>query len=538
MSIFTKDCPQCAETNAAYAVRCKCGFSFNADDGAESQTEEEIALEEEKLYQEYLAARARQTTGTANDATKLAAAQPANQGKLNEAEQAKAAAEGAQAELKVQTTRVVESKPAKVELPAAPAVAQTPKVASTPPAAEPPASAPPVQAKVTEGTTESKPVKVEPPIPPAVTQTAKMESAPPVPKPPTATPPVQTTVPAATTQTQVPKPSGEAEQSWLISGAESDVQFDTPTELRAVKPATTTPAKPARPTPTATDVDAAKVSATERAKKLEQRLKEVQAKRDTKVTTMGANAINSAAAKPNSDSTSVAAAATSRPPTAPAAALPAPVKDPVVPRTLPAPTAVKTDDISAPSPSKLTSMVRKLTGMVLDAKPDQPQAVDKKTTPEPKKVNGTDTVPPASDIIEVPVAKDGARTPGVTATAKADLDAALQALHTKAPETSPAIPTPTESDNDADQADAVPEELLDTNTQAALGDLTHKSGLGCTEKECPNCTALVPMDAESCGCGFGFPTEDNAMPSLSLTDSDVEALEKRKKSSSISHLGK
>jgi hypothetical protein len=183
-------------------------------------------------------------------------------------------------------------------------------------------------------------------------------------------------------------------------------------------------------------------------------------------------------------------------------------------------------------------MVRKLTGMVLDAKPDQPQAVDKKATPETKKVNGTDTVPPASDIIEVPVAKDGARTPGVTATAKADLEAALQALNTEPPETSPTISTPTESDNGADQADPAPQESLDTNAHASSADLTQKSGLGCTEKECPNCTALVPMDAESCGCGFGFPTEDDAMPSLSLTDSDVEALEKRKKSSSIRHLGK
>jgi hypothetical protein len=323
------------------------------------------------------------------------------------------------------------------------------------------------------------------------------------------------------------------------------VQFDAPTELRAVKPATTTPAKPAtnaRPTPTAANVDAAKVSAPERAKKLQQRLKAVQAKRDSKATAMGANATNkldtnSAAAKPNPGSTS-AAAATPHPPTAPAAATPAPVKNSAAPQTLPAPTAAKTNDTTAPAPSKLTSMVRKLTGMVLDTKPDQPQTVDKTTTPEPKKVNGSDIAPPVSDTIEVPATKQGARTPGTPATAKADLEAALQALNTKAPETSPAIPTPTESGNGADQAGAVPEELLDTNAQAPSGDLTQKSSLGCTEKECPNCTALVPMDANSCRCGFTFPTEDDAMPSLSLTDSDVEALEKRKKSRSISHLGK
>ncbi len=488
MSIFTKDCPQCAETNAAYAIRCKCGFVFGADAAsAESQTREDIALEEEKLYQEYLAARAKQADSTADNAGRLAAALPADQARLKEAEDAKAAAEHAQAELEVHTTRLVKS------------------------------------------TAERKHAKVEPPAAPAVIQTANVESAPPAPKAPAPTPSVQTTVPAATTQTQVPKPTGETTQSWLISGAESDAQSDAPTQPPAVKPAMTTPAKPAtnaRPTPTATNVDAAKMSATERAKKLEQRLKAVQARRDSKAAAMGANATskidtNSAAAKPNPDSTSVAATATPHPPAAPAAATPAPVRDPATPQTLTAPTAAKTDDMNAPSPSKPTSVA-------LDTKPAQPQTVDKKTTPEPEKVNGSDIVPPASDAIEVPAAKKAVRTPSTTATAKADLEAALHALNTKEPETNPTIPTPTESGNGADQADAVPQELLDPNAQAPLGDLTQSGNLGCAEKECPNCTALVPMDADGCGCGFTFPTKNDAMPSLSLTDSDVEALQKRR----------
>ncbi len=496
MSIFTKDCPQCAETNAAYAVRCRCGFAFSTDAAdPEAQTEADIALEEEKLYQEYLAARAKQANSTANDTVRLVAAQPADQAKLKDAEDAKAVAERAQTELEVHTTPVVES------------------------------------------TTERKHTKVESPAPPAVTQTANVESAPPTAKAPAPTPPVQTAVPAGTTQTQVPKPTGEAKQSWLISGAESDARFDAPTELRAVKPATTTPANPAtnaRPTPTVTNVDAAKVSAAERAKKLEQRLKAVQARRDSKAAAIGANATskidtNPAAATPHPDSTSVATAATPRPPAAPAAATPAPVKDPS--RTATAPTAAKTDDMSAPSPSKPTSVA-------LNTEPDQPQTVDKTTTPEPKKVNGSDTVLPASDTIEAPAAKEAVRTPSsTTATAKADLEAALQALSSKTPETNPAIPTPTESGDGADQADAVPQELLDPNTQAPLGDWAQNSGLGCTEKECPNCTALVPMDADGCGCGFTFPPKDDALPSLSLSDSDVEALKKRNKSSDISHLG-
>ncbi|TDJ65351.1 MAG: hypothetical protein E2O37_04885 [Proteobacteria bacterium] len=497
MSIFTKDCPQCAETNAAYAVRCRCGFVFSADAAdAEAQTGADIALEEEKLYQEYLAARAKQANSTANDTARLVATQPADQAKLKDAEDAKAVAEGAQTEFEVQTTPVVES------------------------------------------TTERKHTKVESPAPPAVTQTADRESAPPTAKASAPTPPVQTAVPAGTTQTQVPKPTGEAKQSWLISRAESNARSDAPTRPPAVKPATTTPAKPAtnaRPTPTATNVDTAKVSAAERAKKLEQRLRAVQARQNSKAAAIGANATskidtNPAAAKPKPDSTSVTTAATPRPPAAPAAESPAPVRDPATPQTLTAPTAATTDDMSAPSPSKPTSVA-------LDTEPDQSQTVDKTTTPELKKVNGSDIVPPASDTIEVPAAKEAVRTSSTTATAKANLEAALQALNSKAPATNPAIPTPTESGDGADQADAVPRELLDPNTQAPLGDWTQNSGLGCTEKECPNCTALVPIDADGCGCGFTFPHKDDVLPSLSLSDSDVEALQKRNKSSDISHLG-
>jgi Meckel syndrome type 1 protein len=470
---------------------------FNADAAdAEAQTEAEIALEEEKLYQEYLTARAKQANSTADDAARVAAALPADQARLKAAEDAKAVAARTQTELEVQATAVVES------------------------------------------TTERKHTKVASPAPPAVTQTANGESAPTTAKAPAPTPPVQTAVPAGTTQTQVPKPTGEAKQSWLISGAESNARSDAPARPPAVKPATATPAKPvanARPTPTVTNVDAAKVSAAERAKKLEQRLRAVQARRHSDAAAIGANATskidtNPAAAKPKPDSTSVAATATPRPPAAPAAATPAPVRGPATPQTLTAPTAAKTDDMSTPSPSKPTSVA-------LDTEPDQSQTVDKTTTPEPKKVNGSDTVPPASDTIEVPAAKEAVRTPSTTATAKADLEAALQALNSKTPETNPAILTPTESGDSADQADAVPQELLDPNTQAPLGDLTQNSGLGCTEKECPNCTALVPMDADGCGCGFTFPPKDDALPSLSLSDSDVEALQKRKKSSDISHLG-
>ncbi|MBI5611872.1 MAG: hypothetical protein HY942_02205 [Gammaproteobacteria bacterium] len=63
MAIYHKDCPQCAAAVATYVRRCACGFSFRDTEQAEAQDLEAIA-EEELLYQEYLAARARQASMT------------------------------------------------------------------------------------------------------------------------------------------------------------------------------------------------------------------------------------------------------------------------------------------------------------------------------------------------------------------------------------------------------------------------------------------------------------------------------------------
>lgn len=59
MAIYHKDCPRCAATAATYIRRCACGFSFDGSENTDSAQELEAA-EEERLYEEYLAARARQ----------------------------------------------------------------------------------------------------------------------------------------------------------------------------------------------------------------------------------------------------------------------------------------------------------------------------------------------------------------------------------------------------------------------------------------------------------------------------------------------
>ncbi len=62
MAIYHKDCPRCAATVATYISRCACGFSFDEAENTDSTHEQEAAAEEERLYEEYLAARARQAS--------------------------------------------------------------------------------------------------------------------------------------------------------------------------------------------------------------------------------------------------------------------------------------------------------------------------------------------------------------------------------------------------------------------------------------------------------------------------------------------
>lgn len=89
-SIYHKTCPQCASVVAQSAAACDCGFSFVDADKASPLAQ---ALEDEKLYEDYLAARALQTAQTAV---------------ALKSEAAVAEAEQARAELAAQSARVAE----------------------------------------------------------------------------------------------------------------------------------------------------------------------------------------------------------------------------------------------------------------------------------------------------------------------------------------------------------------------------------------------------------------------------------------------
>lgn len=109
MSLFHKDCPQCAARNSVDAIHCSCGYCFEVL----ARGGEETAAEEEKLYREYLAARVVQATKTLDAARAGAVADPQNRIKVAEMLRAQQNFAAARAELATLTsaTRAAPSAP-------------------------------------------------------------------------------------------------------------------------------------------------------------------------------------------------------------------------------------------------------------------------------------------------------------------------------------------------------------------------------------------------------------------------------------------
>lgn len=95
MGIFSKDCPQCARANNADAERCACGYRFEPEGLADA----ELALEEEALYRDYLAARIAQAETERNVALAQAQIDPENKTKAADALLAEQQLNGLRAEM-------------------------------------------------------------------------------------------------------------------------------------------------------------------------------------------------------------------------------------------------------------------------------------------------------------------------------------------------------------------------------------------------------------------------------------------------------
>jgi hypothetical protein len=68
MSIFHKDCPQCAARHSITALHCTCGHCFEPERIEGTAEALALLLQEEKLYLEYLNARADQARARARAA--------------------------------------------------------------------------------------------------------------------------------------------------------------------------------------------------------------------------------------------------------------------------------------------------------------------------------------------------------------------------------------------------------------------------------------------------------------------------------------
>ena len=78
MAIQHKDCPRCGSTVGNYIIRCECGFSFDYLDDTDPTQRLEAMAEEERLYEDYLSARALQAIAEAAEARSAVLKDPNN----------------------------------------------------------------------------------------------------------------------------------------------------------------------------------------------------------------------------------------------------------------------------------------------------------------------------------------------------------------------------------------------------------------------------------------------------------------------------
>lgn len=622
MSIFAKDCPRCGETNAAYAVSCRCGFAFNSVDHVEEEESDiSVTIQEEELYLEYLRARAQQAEENAKRAARAATEQPANKVAASQSQQAELAAEQAKAELEQQRARMkvamnvlVDDNSARQWEPAstAPARPQSPMSLAGP--ASPPANAattPPTGEPKQPAPTAAKPTAASPlaerkePVPAPVKSPAPAvkggETMPPASaKPPqdlnkyTAGPDNARVSSAANSTGQVTGHPAHGQLKMPIghSGArpETKVHASAPTIAnKAVPPTAKTNVTQAVPTktenapaskqrlpgnastaaksapPARTDagaglnaspaVEASGKSATQgdpvaaraaaaaaRAKQLAEALKAAQAERAARTK----SAATPGPAHNQDGKTGEAKPATSAAGTAAAKTAPARTPNltkPVAGAPIAGPVNGQQQKPNGHDKPKADISAIHIPGTELGGnKPEPDQAAPKRAVSAPAPVTKQPGV--AGDKKQAMPTKPA---PGVTVTVtpganpQEELEAALKALSQRAP--APPAPDPAKTSvNDGDTHVASPGLGSDPTPAAAastraLDELPSLEPVTpANQKDCPNCTALLPMETKRCRCGFRFPEIEETMPGLSLSDSDLSALDGDTPSTGITHL--
>ena len=204
-SIFQKVCPSCMITVPLDARECSCGYLFDHDETDPALSSEEIRLQAEELYENYLAARLEQAAHAAKTARAVYARDPADERKSARVADTMREAQAAKAALAEQSARIAELK--KALPPAAKPAVPPPPVTSKKRAAPPKPVAPP-PARVARKTTPShvsvpataRPKRAAKPAVQAPARNAPVTEA--APKKSPSIPTLQTTTPPAFRQAQ------------------------------------------------------------------------------------------------------------------------------------------------------------------------------------------------------------------------------------------------------------------------------------------------------------------------------------------------
>lgn len=177
-SLYSKTCPQCAQSMAKDAARCACGHAFGGEDPPSSVAALQAALKEEELYADYLAARARQAAQAAVVAQSVRATDPDNANKAEEARRALESAEGARAESLAQNARIAELARAIAGQTREPPVQSTSIVRPAPAVGAAPAMRPPAAVSATAVRRSPAPAKMAPSRHTTAPKPAAMKSCP------------------------------------------------------------------------------------------------------------------------------------------------------------------------------------------------------------------------------------------------------------------------------------------------------------------------------------------------------------------------
>lgn len=535
LSAFGKDCPQCGQNNAAYAVTCRCGYSFSGTVADENDSADTPTVEEEQLYLEYLGARAQQAAVEARNAQAAAAAHPHSRDKANAAKVAQSTAERLRAEFEAQKAsfacarRGIEA--AAAPWPAASAASHKAAARQIIPESKPAPSQglPPARPIAPAESRAARAVPAAPAMPAAAPKAAPSAPAPALQLPSAhaeavkmGEPPLATSAKPAdgkTSQLAVPGAAPVSIAASVQPGAPpaalaGPAMAATP-EKRADPGTAATPAKTPSPVPASAEVpgvDAEQVAVGRTAAAAQVRLLEatLQRLRAAKSAPPPAQKQHSApkpadagVASPKGDAANASGEpAVSRPTPAPGTSTPG--------RTLDTPLVRPTAPASAPR----VEPTPKLNGAAAATK-----------------VNGTVNVSLAPAVASPPITVSGATrataagvsraapaaSPPKTASTSPSSAPAVQAGATGVARPSPALASP---------GPAAPE---------SLGARPIYAGADPTKKECPNCTAVLSASTERCRCGFKFAKVEESIPSLSLSDSDVADLTGNSDASGISH---